>query len=99
MSQCFTMKIEPLTWGIDVDLWFEHPDVVAKSFYEKGATAILKVPVKIPATPSFVPRGVYSCVTVVKAMVGVRQWRVWTPKGLFGYLVRRQSAELLDVGG
>jgi hypothetical protein len=35
------------------------------------------------------PRGLLTCVTVIKHLLGIRAWWVITPKQLYGYLQRR----------
>ena len=88
MATCVTMKVEPLKWGIDTEVWWEHPEIVAQAFLDAGATAVVAFPVKAPPTEGFVFRGLFSCVVIVKAVLGVKNWRVWTPWQLFRYLLR-----------
>lgn len=98
MTTDYSVKVEPLLWGVDVAVWWADPLTVAKQMYEDGATAIVEVGVYTPPNPGFVPRGFLTCVTMVKAIIAVRNWRIWTPRQLFRYLVARQGGRILPVG-
>ena len=82
----YTMKIEPLEWGIDVAIWRERTDVVVKTFYEAGATAVVYWAKAAPCR-GYVPRGVYSCVSICKAVLGIRAWYILTPWQLPRYML------------
>jgi hypothetical protein len=89
MAEVFTMKIESLYWGVDTAVWWRSPEVVASAFMEAGATAIVEFPFTTPpANPSRTWRGQMNCVTLTKAALLIDDWKVWTPKQLFAYLVR-----------
>ena len=90
MAEVFTKKIESLRWGVDTAVWWRSPEVVSKAFYEAGVTAIVEFPFSIPPKNprDVVWRGPLTCVTLTKAILQINDWRVWTPKQLFAYLVR-----------
>ena len=89
MAEVFTMKIEPLRWGVDTAVWWASPDRVSSSFYEEGVTAIVEFPFSTPPRPlRSTRRGPITCVTLTKAILQINDWKVWTPKQLFAYLVR-----------
>lgn len=37
------------------------------------------------------PRGIMTCVSLTKAILGIRAWRVMTPEGLYRYLAARKG--------
>jgi len=89
MAERFTMKIEALRWGVDSAVWWQSPEVVADAFLEAGVTAIVEFPFTSPpeyAKPT--RRGALTCVSLTKATLLIDEWKVWTPKQLFAYLVR-----------
>lgn len=89
MAEVFSMKIEYLRWGVDAAIWWRPPEVVAKAFLDAGVTAIIEFPFTAPNDhPRFVKRGLMTCVTLTKAILQIDDWKVWTPKQLFAYLVR-----------
>lgn len=93
----FTMKVEPLCWGIDVAVFWDEPGVVAQAFADDCATAVLAVDVRLPPGKigEYIPRGVFSCVTIVKAVLGLRAWRIFTPWSLYRYLLAHRGARLV----
>lgn len=98
MAEVFTHKLEPLRWGMDFDFWFAHPEDVSREFLQLGATAVVKVRMEVPRDYlEYVPRGFITCVSVIKAALGIRDWAVWTPKQLFLYLVRHCEGELIGI--
>lgn len=98
MADVFTQKIEAARWGVDIDVWWADPEDVAQEFYAIGATAIVAVDVIVPPKGlPWLPRGPISCVTLTKAVLGLKAWNLWTPKQLFGYLLRECNGTLLDI--
>lgn len=91
MATTVTMKIEPLKWGIDTEVWWEPPEVIAQAFLDAGATAVVAFPVENPPSEGYVFRGLFTCVVVVKAVLGINNWRLWTPWQLFRYLLRNNG--------
>lgn len=90
----YTMLVEPTAWGLHLDVLWQAPDEVAATYYQQGATAIVKQTVNLPPNRLFAIRGVISCVSVLKAALGIKNWRILTPYGLFAYLLR-SGAELV----
>ncbi len=90
MAECFTMKIESLFWGVDTAVWWRTPHEIAGAFSKaKGVTEIVEFPFHSPGPdPQLQWRGPLTCVTLTKAALMINDWKVWTPKQLFGYLVR-----------
>lgn len=94
LAREFASKIECLKWGIDMAVWFADCATVVDHFLKTGQiTVAVAVDITIPAHPGRIPqRGFITCVSIVKAALGLRAWKVWTPKQLCAYL-------LADCGG
>lgn len=55
---------------------------------DEGFTAAFSVPVDHDYQTDYIARGLLTCVSLVKAIIGVRAWYVWTPEHLARYLAR-----------
>ena len=95
MSTTWAMKFEPTTWGVDVDLLYEHPENLARMAVKQGASAVVAVNVVTPPDRLYALRGLLNCVVFVKAVLGVRAWWVVSPLALFRYLVNN-GGEILE---
>jgi hypothetical protein len=42
----------------------------------------------------YTPRGVQSCVSVVKSLIGLKAWHIWTPQQLFNHLINNGGVVL-----
>lgn len=85
-----TMVIDPLQWGIGVKV-YEQP--LDEFLIENApqASAILSFVADYRRLEGYVPRGVYTCVTAIKAILGLRRCLfVQTPFSLYRYLLRYQ---------
>lgn len=60
----------------------------AQHFLKEGATCVIKVRVDRRGLAPYIPRGLQTCVSVVKSVLGVAAWYVWTPQHLARWLVR-----------
>lgn len=88
MADRHTIKIEPMSWGMDIEVFWEDIDFIAEEYLKSGVTAVVKYYVeKPPKRPGYVPRGVITCVSVLKSFLGIRAWRIWTPWQLFVYML------------
>lgn len=86
----YSLCINPLTWGVDVVLVPKHPEEVCAKELEDGATAALSIPIDLDMKRLYVPRGLLTCVSLIKAVLGMSGgWYVWTPKHLARYLLRK----------
>ena len=94
MASKFSLKIEPLSWGIDTEVWFAEPDVVIESFAKlDNVSAIVSYTFETPGPPKALQglRGLLTCVSVIKALLGIENHRVWTPGHLFRYILRNRG--------
>ena len=95
LSDRYTIKIEPQAWGIDWAMWWEDPEEIARQWAVNGET-VVRISVAVPPADNwFRPRGIITCVSVVKAMLGIHNWRLLTPWHLFLYLVR-EGGEIIQ---
>lgn len=82
-----TLVIDPLKWGMAVqyvEMHFEEALLRAATV----STAMLGYTADYRrASCHFVPRGVFTCVTMVKAILGLRCW-AFTPRGLYRKLLK-----------
>lgn len=90
----YTMLIEPTAWGLHADVYWLPPEDVAAALGKQGATAIVKQTVNLPPPRIFTFRGLITCVSLIKACLGIKNWRIITPKQLFEYLIR-DGAEIV----
>lgn len=94
MGTKFSLKIEPLSWGIDTALWYASPDVVAATFAKlPQVSAIVSYTFETPQPEKTLQglRGLITCVSILKAHLGICNHRIWTPKHLFGYILRNRG--------
>ena len=71
------------------------PRKLVDMMLDEGYTAAIAVPVDHDYQTDYIPRGLMTCVSVVKAIIGIRAWFVWTPEHLARYLLR-SGAELIQ---
>jgi hypothetical protein len=84
----WSQVINPMSWGVQAEVYFERPHVLAQMALEEGATCVVKFPIDEKFDRDYVPRGLLTCVSMLKAILGVAAWYVWTPEHLARYLLR-----------
>ncbi len=84
----YTLIINPKVNCIQPDVVFVPVKQAAQHFMNEGCTTVIKWRVDRKGMPAYVPRGVQNCISVVKAILGVAAWYVWTPEHLARWLVR-----------
>lgn len=95
MTPVYSLIINPLTCFTDTHVEFTNPRDVVQEYLNAGYTAAISWPVDHDYKQEYVPRGFLNCVTLVKALIGVSAWYVWTPKHLARYLVRN-GGEIIE---
>lgn len=85
----YTAKIEHGLDGLDHDIWWMDPETVAQGFLEIGVTAVVVIRVDSRTKCRYLRAEALTCVSAVKAALGLNAWWVQTPHGLFRYLMRR----------
>jgi hypothetical protein len=87
-AETFSMVVNPLAWGVQATVLFRSPRELAQEALKEGATAVIKFRVDEKFQRDYVPRGLFSCVTLLKAVLQISAWYVWTPEHLARYLLR-----------
>jgi hypothetical protein len=99
MHTRWTLKVEASRCLLDLDYWFADPDEVAAAFLEDDSVVdIMAVTVDVDAAKAYVPRGLMTCVSVVKAALQVGEWWVLTPRQLREYLLQHGGRSLREEG-
>lgn len=70
------------------DVVFLTPDQVCQAALKDGATCVISIPIDQKFTGRYVPRGLFTCVSMVKALLSIDAWHVWTPEQLATWLLR-----------
>lgn len=86
-SDVFSMLINPLSTHVEIDLFTTHPEAFCLKTLEEGATMAIKVPVDHNPKRDYVPRGFLTCVSLVKAVLGLRAFSIITPEQLARRLI------------
>src|SRR5690606_41531378 len=76
-SDVYSIIINPIAFTVRLDVAFQEPRDVVDEMLEYGYTAAIAVPVDHDYKVDYVPRGLLTCVSLVKAIIGVRAWYVW----------------------
>lgn len=87
-GEVISQVINPILHCVEADVFFNHPAKLAQEALKEGATAVIKIRIDRTFKRDYVPRGLFTCVTVVKAILGIAAWYVWTPEHLARYLLR-----------
>jgi hypothetical protein len=90
-----TILIDPLKWGAAVQ-FVELPldEYLLKAAQHENATAMLGYTADYRRCATFVPRGFYTCVMLVKAILGLKL-RTLTPFGLYKALCRHPATTVI----
>ncbi len=87
-ADVYTLFVDPRSNYVDVRVIWLPPEECARQLMEHGATAIIKFPVDHFRYRDYVPRGFLTCVSLPKAILGIRSWMIITPWQLARYLLR-----------
>lgn len=88
-ADVYSIVINPLTFAVRIDYVWKDPRALVDEMLNEGFTAAIAVPVDHSYQVDYVPRGVLTCVSLVKAILGIKgAWYIWTPKHLARYLAR-----------
>lgn len=83
----YSAIINATAWTVMHEMIFEKPENLIDMALEEGATAVIKFPVLQQLEREFVFRGLLSCMTLTKALLGIRCWWLLTPYQLARYLL------------
>lgn len=93
-AERLSMLVNPGTDHVAIDLIRSSPAKLVEMALDEGATCAIKIAIDQKFTGAYVPRGLLTCVSLVKAALGLGAWYVWTPEHLARYLLRN-GGELL----
>lgn len=93
----YSQIINPTMEHIRSDVIFEPPAKVCEAMLKDGATCVIKLAVDQKFTGRYVPRGLLTCVSLVKALLSIDAWNLWTPEQLAKWLLMN-GGELLEIG-
>lgn len=100
MAPRITLKMEAQSSNIDFDVWHADPKEVAEAFLP-FSTDILQITLPFKTSLRYYPRGIITCVSIVKSAMDIKAWRVLTPEHLYRYLLKIGAKSLkgeLDYG-
>lgn len=83
-----SVVIDPRSNHVSIDVLFMPPKEVADHLLGQGAKCVIKFNVDRRGLPDYVPRGILTCVSMLKAICGIGAWYVWTPKHFARWLLR-----------
>ncbi len=96
LGKKWTLWIEPVGWGLAFEVLYEAPNKIAERMVRTGeATEAISYPLSLPPKRAYIPRGLWSCVTTVKAVLGLQSWMIITPLRLAEYLRRNGGKRIL----
>lgn len=92
-----TLIVNHIAPGLLVDATNVKAVECAKAIaYQKGETIVLFAS---RLKPRYTFRGMQSCVSVVKALLGIGAWRIWTPQGLYEHLIENGGVVICKAKG
>lgn len=77
--------------------WDSPESMIAKSLVEGELTAVAVIEVEKKYRRGYIPFGLFTCVTIVKSILGVHRWWIQTPKQLLAHLERRGATVLWAI--
>lgn len=80
--------INPTMEDLRADVVYKPADQVCADLLDDGATCVIRFPVDQKFTGRYIPRGLLTCVSLVKALISVDAWWILTPEQLANYLLR-----------
>ena len=84
---CFGLTNQEVHW--------EAPETaIAKRLVDRDITAVAVIGVEKKYRRGYIPFGAFTCVSIVKSILGVHRWKIQTPKQLLKYL-EREGATIL----
>ena len=86
--------VNGLSYTVNVNLLPLTAEQAAEEFLSNGATAAIRFKVSKKFTREFVPRGLLTCVSLIKAILGISAWYVITPDDLYRWLLKNNGERL-----
>ena len=95
MAPRITLKMEAQSSNIDFDVWHADPNEVAAAFLP-FSTDILRITLPFKTSLRYSPRGIITCVSIVKSAMDIKAWQVLTPEELYRYLLKIGAQSLKE---
>lgn len=83
-----SIVVNPWVSYLRIDYLPETPAAICKRMIEEGATCAIELPVDQKFSGAYVPRGLMTCVSLIKAAIGCNAWHVWTPEQLARWMLQ-----------
>jgi len=83
-----SVVINPWVSCIRWDCLETSPQELCEDVLAEGATCAIALPVDQKFSGRYVPRGLLTCVSLIKAVIGCDAWYVWTPEQLAKWMLR-----------
>lgn len=87
-AEQYSVVIDARTNFTEVDVLFHSPKSLVETALDEGATCVIKFSVDRKGQRDYVPRGILTCVSLTKAIIGISAWYVLTPEHLARWLFR-----------
>ena len=69
--------------ALDIDSYIS---AVQKYEHNSPIQEVLEFNISTDIPPRYIPRGLYSCVSIIKSIIGINDWFIITPKQLSKYI-------------
>lgn len=94
LAQRYVIKLEVSLGRLDVDIWWNTPEDAIRHVQNNGAHSILRLTTE-PSYDRRLPiRGLISCVSVIKAVYGLENWRIITPYQLYENMLQNDAVKI-----
>lgn len=80
---------------VRTDVVFQSPKAVCEAALREGATCVIMLPIDQRFTGRYLPRGLLTCVSMIKALLSINAWWVWTPEQLARWMLQN-GGKLLE---
>jgi len=94
-ADVYSQVINMWTDHVRCDVVWKSPRSLAETALTEGATCAILLPVDQKFTGRYLPRGLFTCVSMIKAMLSIGAWYVWTPEQLARWMLQN-GGELLE---
>ena len=91
-----SILINPWISCLRVDYSTQSPEALCRQMLADGATCVVEFAVDQKFTGAYVPRGLMTCVSLIKAAIGCNAWHVLTPEQLARWMLRH-GGKLMEL--
>ena len=86
--------VNAMSFGVSIAIVDKSASEIVADCKQAGVTQVLAYPVKKYFKREFVPRGVLTCVSLLKAVMEINAWWVITPEQLARWLLKNGAKEV-----